>query len=55
MLVSEDSNCQRRTRLLYDWEAAEAYKVFGGSLHYDRVRIHECATWTDAIDRLGAG
>jgi len=53
MLVSEDSNCLRRVRLLYDWEAAEAHKVFGDSLHYDRVRVHECATWTDAIDRLG--
>jgi hypothetical protein len=45
--------CQRRVRPLYDWEKAEARKVFGDSLDYDRVRIHECSTWTDAIDRLG--
>jgi hypothetical protein len=48
-----DSDCQRRVRPLYDWEIAEARKVFGGSLRLDRVRIHECATWADAIDRLG--
>ena len=48
-----DSGCRRRVRPLYDWEIAEAHKVFGDSLHYDRVCIHECATWTDAIDRLG--
>jgi hypothetical protein len=51
--MSEDSNCRRRVRPLYAWEAAEARQVFGDSLRYDRVRIHECATWTDAIDRLG--
>ncbi len=48
-----DSDCQRRVRPLYDWEVAEARKVFGDSLRYARVRIHECSTWTDAIDRLG--
>ena len=47
------SDCRRRVRPLYDWEIAEARKVFGDSLHYGRIRIHECATWADAIDRLG--
>jgi len=31
------------------WEIAEARKVFGDSLHYGRIRIHECATWADAM------
>jgi hypothetical protein len=46
-------NCQRRVRPLYDWEIAEARKVFGNSLRYEFVRVHECSTWTDAMDRLG--
>jgi hypothetical protein len=46
-------DCQRRVRPLYDWEIAEARKVFGDSLHYQSVRIHECSTWTDGLDRLG--
>jgi len=48
-----DSPCRRRVRPLYAWEIAEARNVFGDSLRYDHIRIHECSTWTDAIDRLG--
>ena len=48
-----NSDCRRRVRPLYGWEAVEARQVFGNSLRYERIRIHECATWTDAIDRLG--
>ena len=48
-----NSDCQRRVRPLYAWEITEARQVFGDSLRYDRIRIHECATWADAIDRLG--
>ncbi len=44
---------ERRVRPMYGWEIAQAREVFGDSLSYDRVRIHECSTWTDAIDRLG--
>ena len=40
-------------RSLYDWEILEARRVFGTSLKYDRVRVHENATWTNAMDRLG--
>ena len=51
--MTTDSECQRRVRPLYDWEIAEARRVFGDSLRYGSVRIHECSTWTDALDRLG--
>ena len=51
--MSSNSNSQRRVRPLFDWEIAEARKVFGDSLRYDLVWIHEGFTWTDAIDRLG--
>ena len=46
-------NCQRRVRPLYDWEITEARQVFGDSLRYRQVRIHECSAWTDGLDRLG--
>ncbi len=48
-----EPGCVKRVRRLYDWEIAEASYVFGSSLRYDKVLVHECATWTDAIDRLG--
>jgi len=51
--MSIDLGHQRRVRPLYDWEIVEARKVFGDSLRYELVRVHECSTWTDAIDRLG--
>lgn len=51
--MSTNPDGRRRVRPLYDWEIAEARKVFGTSLHYAAIRIHECSTWTDAIDRLG--
>ena len=50
--MSAASNSSR-VRPLYDWEIAQAHIVFGGALRFERVRIHECATWPDAIDRLG--
>jgi hypothetical protein len=40
-------------RPLYGWEIEEARKVFASALDYERVRIHENSTWTNAIDRLG--
>ncbi len=44
---------QETARLLYDWEIEEAKIVFGSSLAYDRVRVHERAGWPDWIHRLG--
>jgi len=40
-------------RPLHKWEIEEGGVVFGDSLDYGQVRVHECATWTDAIHRLG--
>ncbi len=51
--MSATQGCVKRVRPLYDWEIAEAYNVFGNSLRYSQVRVHECASWTDAVDRLG--
>lgn len=42
-----------RTRRLYEWEIQEARRVFGDRVPYARVRIHENARWTDAVDRFG--
>ena len=43
----------KRTRKLYDWEIEEFTPVFGNTLDYARIRIHECTPWPDWIDRLG--
>ena len=45
--------CTKRVRKLYNWEIEEFNPVFGNSLDYHRVRIHECTSWPDWIDRLG--
>jgi len=45
--------CARRVRKLYDWEIREFTPVFGITLNYNRVRVHECASWPDWLDRLG--
>ena len=50
--MSAASNSSR-VRPLYDWEVAQAHIVFGGALRFEKVRVHECAAWPDAIDRLG--
>jgi type VI secretion system secreted protein VgrG len=47
------STNQEIVRPLYDWEIKEAREVFADSLNYDRVRVHECAGWPDAIHVLG--
>lgn len=44
---------EKLVRGLYAWEVEEFTPVFGVSLNYDRVRIHEGSTWPDAIDRIG--
>jgi len=46
-------DCTKRVRNLYGWEIEEITPIFGTTLKYDRVRVHECTLWTDWIDRLG--
>jgi hypothetical protein len=43
----------RLKRRLYAWEIDEFKPVFGSSLDYGRVWIHECTSWPDLADRLG--
>jgi hypothetical protein len=45
--------CEKLVRKLYAWEIEEFHPVFGKSLKYELVRISECATFPDQIDRLG--
>ncbi len=45
--------CQPMQRRLSAWEISEANKVFGDRLDYSRVKVHECSTWTNFMDRLG--
>jgi len=45
--------CSPITRSLYAWEIQEAQRVFGISLTYERVRVHECTAFPDTVDRLG--
>jgi hypothetical protein len=42
------------SRALSAVEIGEASVVFGGALHYDRVRVSEDAGWPDSLDRLAA-
>ena len=44
---------QKLVRGMYPWEIEEFMPIFGNTLTYDRVRIFECTSWPDAIDRLG--
>lgn len=48
------ADVEKIVRKLYPWEIEEFTPVFGGSLKYDQVRIHENDGWPDAIDRLGS-
>ena len=41
-------------RSLTALEAAEAHRVFGSGLAYDRVHVVEGARWTNGLARLGA-
>jgi hypothetical protein len=45
--------CEKLVRSLYAWEVEEFRPVFGSSLKYERVRVHECTNIADAIDQLG--
>jgi hypothetical protein len=44
---------EKLVRGMYAWEIDEFKPVFGDSLKYESVRIHEGSTWPDAIDRIG--
>ena len=44
---------KKLTRTLYDWEVEEFTPLFGNTLQYQLIRIHECTPWPDTIDRLG--
>jgi len=41
------------TRGMFAWEIQEARRVFANSLNYERVRVHEMASWPNAFDRAG--
>jgi hypothetical protein len=45
--------CEKLVRGLYEWEVEEFQPVFGSSLKFEQVRIHECTSWPDQMDRLG--
>ncbi len=51
--MADTSTGEPTVRPMYDWEIAEARKVFAGGLIYTHIRIHECTSWTNAMDRLG--
>ena len=51
--MPKTTTCKPTTRSLYTWEIDEAYKVFASGLIYERVRVHECTTWTNTLDRVG--
>lgn len=46
-------NRESLVRNLSSWEIDEFQPIFGGSMKYERVRIHENNPWPDRIDRLG--
>ena len=45
--------CKKFSRKLYKWEIKEFEPIFGKTLNYDKVKIVECTSWPDKIDRLG--
>jgi hypothetical protein len=45
--------CHPLQRSLYAWEIEETRRVFGDQLHFERVRVHECAKWPNTINSLG--
>jgi len=49
--MSED--CVKLKRRLYAWEIDEFGPIFGTSLNYHLVWVHECTPWPDWADRLG--
>lgn len=51
--MSAQDDCQPVVRKLHSFEVEEARLVFGRSLNYKAITIHECTDWTDAIDNVG--
>jgi hypothetical protein len=51
--MEQTSQCKPSVRTMYSWEIQEARKVFASGMRYEPVRIHECTTWTNTMDRLG--
>jgi hypothetical protein len=47
------NNPQKIIRSLYIWEIAQANIIFGDTLQYEKVRIHEYARWPNVIDDIG--
>ncbi len=52
MAIDASFECKSTKRSLFRWEVNEARRVFGDTLRYERIRIHECVTWTNMIYRL---
>jgi hypothetical protein len=48
-----NAECSPSVRPLYAWEIREARRVFANQLTYERVRIHECNSLPDTINRIG--
>jgi hypothetical protein len=44
---------RRGKRRLYDWEVEEFSSIFGDTLDYPKIWVHEGAKWPDLIDRVG--
>ncbi len=51
--MPEASQCKHFVRKMYPWEIHEAQRVFGNSLDYAKIRIHECFSLTNALHRFG--
>lgn len=45
----KDPSCVAFVRRLHPWEVQEARRVFGDTLRYEQIRIHECAGWTNSL------
>lgn len=41
-------------RPLYAWEIQEARRVFGNQMRFEAIRVHECSSFPNDIDRLGS-
>jgi len=46
-------NFPAKKRKLYSWEINIIYPIFGNTLNYASIRVHENNPWPDWIDRLG--
>lgn len=51
--MNTSAPCKPTVRPLYAWEITEARRVFANQLNYERIRLHECASWPNTINRIG--